>query len=107
MPKVLLDACVPHSLRHFLQAATVETAFYAGLDQLNDSELLDVIDGQFDVLVTLDRNLMYQQRIAGRGLAIIVLRVSTQTPDAFRILVPKINEALKNTIPGQFTVVGP
>ena len=107
MTKVLLDACVPHSLRHQIHNAIVETAFYAGLDQLNDTELLDAIDGQFDVLVTLDRNLIHQQHITDRSPAIIILRVSAQTPSAFRTLAPQLNESIKTAAPGQVTVIGP
>ena len=61
MIKVLLDACVPQWLRKELANVEVETAHFAGLDHLSDSELLAAIEGRFDVLVTLDRNLTYQQ----------------------------------------------
>jgi hypothetical protein len=57
MKRVLLDACVPHWLRKELPGFEVETAFFAGLDVISDSALLDAIEGRFDVLVTLDRNL--------------------------------------------------
>jgi predicted nuclease of predicted toxin-antitoxin system len=73
MVKVLLDACVPHRLLEGLTEFDVETAQRAGLDQLADEELLAAIDGRFDVLVTRDRNLTYQQTIAGRSVAAVVL----------------------------------
>lgn len=107
MAKLLLDACVPHSLRHHFQEDDVTTAFYAGLDALTDGELLDAIEDEFDVLVTLDRNLSYQQRVAGRSIAIIVLRVSAQTPEAFRSLMPEVNAILGKIEPGQTVVIGP
>jgi hypothetical protein len=65
MVRVLLDACVPHWLRRELTAFDVETAHFAGLDHLSDTELLGAIEGRYDVLVTLDRNLTYQQKIGG------------------------------------------
>jgi hypothetical protein len=57
MPRVLLDACVPHSLRKHSVGVDAETAHFAGLDHLTDSALLDAMEGRFDMLVTLDRNL--------------------------------------------------
>ena len=55
MVAVLLDACVPHWLRNRLTEFDVETAHYAGFDHLLNGELLTAIEGRFDVLVTLDR----------------------------------------------------
>jgi len=101
MPAVLLDACVPQWLRTELSDADVTTARYAGLDELSDSELLAAIEGRFDVLVTLDRNLTYQQKVAGRAFGIIVLRVSDQTPESFKALVPGLAEALRDAKPGE------
>jgi len=65
MPAVLLDACVPQWLRRELGTTDVTTAHYAGLDQLSDSALLTAIEGRYDILVTLDRNLTYQQKVRG------------------------------------------
>ncbi len=51
MATVLLDACVPVWLAKELVGVEVETARNAGFDALSDGELLDAIDGRFDVLV--------------------------------------------------------
>ncbi len=106
MVKILLDACVPHGIRKELAFGQVETAHFAGLDQLNDGELLAAMEGRFDILVTLDRNLSYQQKIAGRPLAVVVLSVAEQTPEAFRALVPALNQALSEIRPGEVKAVG-
>lgn len=84
-----LDACVPHWLRKELGTADVATAHSAGLHQLSDSDLLAAIEGRYDILVTLDRNLTYQQKVEGRSLAVIVVRVSDQTPEAFARWCPR------------------
>jgi predicted nuclease of predicted toxin-antitoxin system len=101
MAKVLLDACVPQWLRNELGDAEVTTARYAGLDELSDSELLAAIEGQYDVIVTLDTNIPYQQKLTGRPLALIVLRVPNQTPEAFRALVPALVQAIAAAKPGE------
>jgi predicted nuclease of predicted toxin-antitoxin system len=107
MVKVLLDACVPHWLRKDLTAFEVQTAHFAGLDELSDSDLLVAIEGRFDVLVTLDRNLTYQQKLAGRSISVIVLRTAEQTPAAYRALLPALGEAIENAKPGAVQVIGP
>ena len=106
MAKVLLDACVPQWLKTMLGDAEVTTARFAGLDQLSDSALLAAIAGRFNVLVTLDRNLTYQQKIAGRPIAVVVLRVSDQSPEAFRGLVPALIEAIEDVEPGEVKELG-
>jgi hypothetical protein len=100
MTKVLLDACVPHWIRHSLIDCDVETAQFAGLDHLSDPALLDAINGKYDVLVTLDRGIQNQNAIGGRTFALVVLYVSSQTPKAFRSLVPDLNAAIKAAKPG-------
>jgi hypothetical protein len=44
-------------------------ARYAGLDELSDSQLLAAIEGRYDVFVTLDRNIPFQQDLSGRSFA--------------------------------------
>jgi predicted nuclease of predicted toxin-antitoxin system len=101
MAKILLDACVPQWLRTELSGSEVTTAHYAMLDQLSDSQLLDAAEGRYDVLVTLDRSIPHQQQIAGRRLAVIVLRVQDQTPESFRALVPALVDAINEVKPGE------
>ncbi len=71
--KVLLDACVPRPLRKFLPDHTVHTAQEMGWGQLKNGALLQAVEPQFDAFLTSDQNLKYQQNIAGRKLAILVL----------------------------------
>jgi predicted nuclease of predicted toxin-antitoxin system len=71
--KVLPDACVPRPLRKFLSAHVVQTAREMGWGQLKNGVLLDEAESRFDVLLTTDQNLKYQQRVTGRRLAILVL----------------------------------
>jgi predicted nuclease of predicted toxin-antitoxin system len=104
--KVLLDACVPHWLRKELTGYEVETARFAGLDHLSDTDLLAAIESRFNVLVTLERNLTFQQKIAGRSISVIVLRMAEQTPEAFRALLPPLVEAIRGASSGHVHVVG-
>ncbi len=71
--KVLLDACVPRPLRKFLTDHSVHTAQEMGWGQLKNGALLREAEIQFEAFITTDQNLKYQQSLAGRKLAIIVL----------------------------------
>ena len=106
MVKVLLDACVPQRLRRGLIDFDVETAQRAGLDQLPDGALLAAIDGNYNVLVTRDRNLNFQQKIAGRSVAVVVLRSLDQSSAAFNALLPELRIAIGAAIAGTVTLVG-
>jgi len=105
--QVLLDACVPRWLRKHLSNAEVETAHFAGLDHLSDSASLDAMEGRFDVLVTLDRNLTYQQKIEARSISVTVLRMADQTPEAFGALTPALNNAIAEAKVGKVKLLGP
>jgi predicted nuclease of predicted toxin-antitoxin system len=106
MVKVLLDACVPHRLCRGLTGFDVETAQSAGLDQNSDGALLAAIEGNYDVLVTRDRNLTFQQKITGRSIAVVVLRSIDQSPAAFDALLPELRVAISAAAPGNVTLVG-
>ena len=107
MRKVLLDACVPRLLLKELRADfAVDRAQDVGLDTIPDDQLLDACCGRYDVLVTRDRNLVYQQRIVGRSFAVAVLRTKEQSPAAFISLVPVLKHAIRTAMPGSVTIVG-
>jgi len=65
--RILLDACVPRSLRDSLSGHEVRTAPEMGWGDLDNGELLDVVAGHFDAFVTVDKRLPDQQHISGRS----------------------------------------
>lgn len=103
--RVLLDACVPHRLRSVLLSFEVQTAHFAGLERLDDAALLAAIEGRFDVLVTLDKGLLLQQKIAGRAFGVVVMRVPVQTPDIMMTLSSALIGAINLVVAGQARVV--
>lgn len=103
--RVLLDACVPQDFRHATTGHSVTTARYIGLAQLSNGKLLAAIAGTFDVLVTTDKNLRYQQSFRSREVAVIVLNApGIRLPDLLP-LVPKLLMALQSVKPGEVTEV--
>ena len=101
--RVLLDECVPRKLKFMLIAAAhdCETARDAGFGGMTNGKLLAEAEFLFDVLVTIDRNIRYQQSLAGRNIAILVLCVYSNDISDIEPLVPKAVNALKSIKPGQ------
>ena len=71
--RILFDQGTPVPLRVALSGHTVETAYEKGWSGLQNGELLAAAESQFDVFVTTDKSLRYQQNLVGRQLAILVL----------------------------------
>jgi hypothetical protein len=71
--KLLFDQGTPAPLRYALANHAVSTAYEMGWASLANGDLLDVAEVDFDVLVTTDQNLPYQQNLKGRRLAILIL----------------------------------
>jgi predicted nuclease of predicted toxin-antitoxin system len=71
--RILFDQGVPAPLRRALTDHSVATAHEMGWTQLGNGALLRAAESQFDVFITTDRNLQYQQNLAGYRLAILIL----------------------------------
>ena len=72
--RVLFDNGTPRGLASALSGHVVEEARSRGWDTLRNGELLESAErAGFEVFVTTDRNLRYQQNLTGRTIAIIVL----------------------------------
>jgi hypothetical protein len=71
--KILFDQGTPAPLRHELQGHEISTAYEIGVSDLENGDLLRAAEGKFDLLITTDQSLRYQQNLTGRKLAIIVL----------------------------------
>ncbi len=103
--RVLLDECIPQDFRYEfggLENVEVQTARFAQLHQCTDADLLDAIAGRFDILVTIDTSLRYQQNIAGRPFAVIVLRAASNRLSDLLPLAPELRRALDKVNPGEF-----
>ena len=72
--KVLFDQGTPAPLRHFLAGHDVETAYERAWSQVKNGALIAAMEqAGFEVLVTTDQNLKYQQNLTGRKVAIVVI----------------------------------
>ena len=71
--RILFDQGTPAPLRHALKGHVVSTAYEMGWALLANGDLIDAAERGFDVFVTTDQNLPYQQNLKGRRLAILIL----------------------------------
>ena len=90
--KILLDECTPRVVKRRLPGYEVNTVPEMGWAGTKNGALLALAEAQFDVFVTTDQNLRYQQNLAGRKLAIIVLP-SNQVP-IVEAVMPQLETAL-------------
>ncbi len=102
--RVLFDQGTPVPLRLELPTHDVATAFERGWATLTNGQLLATAEAEgFDVLVTTDRNLRYQQNVANRGIAIVVL--STPSWPRIRGAVDAVAIAIERSVAGSFVEV--
>jgi hypothetical protein len=101
---ILFDHGTPAPLRSFLTGHTVRDAKAQGWDTLKNGDLLTAAEAAgFDVLVTTDKNIRYQQNLTVRTIAIIVLG-NAQWP-VLRLHVARVVAAVNAATPGGFTEV--
>jgi predicted nuclease of predicted toxin-antitoxin system len=94
--RVLLDACLPVKLVQHMTGIECRSARYEGLADLDDGPLLAAMAGKFEVLVTLDKNLPFQQATWRFPVAIIVLRSRSSKLSDLLLLVPNLLVTLKS-----------
>lgn len=99
--KVVLDACVPEPFRHELSGHDVATARFLGINEFEDADLISTIEADWDVLVTCDRGIPWQNRFAGRNIAVIVMRAPTNKLQDLVALVPWVLDTLEVIQPGE------
>lgn len=100
--KVLLDENLPHQLRHELPGHEVFTAAFMGWSGIQNGELLRLAAGAgFDVLVTNDRGLEYQQNLQSLPVGVLVMLSKANTIEAIRPHLPAVLAALATLGPRQ------
>ena len=100
--RILLDENLPVELaRHEVASVT-----QLGWQGIKNSELLRRARGRFEVLLTMDTNLEFQQNIVGSEMAILVLMAHSNRMIHLRPLVPAILTALKTVQSGELRRVG-
>ena len=100
--RVLIDECIDERFRNSLPEHDCQTARYAGLAGLKNGELLIAAEtAKFDVFLTVDQGIEYQQNLTGRNIAIIIFRTKS---NRLKDLLPHVGVCLayiESIQPGQ------
>lgn len=103
--RILLDECTPRVLKRRLTGRDVSTAQEMGWVGLKNGELLEAAEGRFEVFITADKNLRFQQNLAGRRLAVVLLP-GNRVP-IVEALAPAVEAALDAIREGDFVEIPP
>lgn len=99
--RILFDQGTPLPLRRALPADSVTTVYEQGWSTLHNGELLTRAEqAGFDIFITTDQNLKYQQQFTGRHLAIIVL--STTSWPRIRAVSDQLRQVVEHMVPGGY-----
>ena len=101
----MLDECVDRGLAKEITGHDILTVPEAGWASIKNGELLSRAHAEFDVFITTDRNLMFQQNLPKFDLAVIVLAAKTNRLQDLLFLVPKILDAIGSAKPGNPVVL--
>jgi hypothetical protein len=102
--RVLFDQATPLPLRAYLDRHEVRTASQQGWATYKNGDLLTAAEGAgFEVLLTTDKNLRYQQNLEGRKIAVVVL--GRQQWPQVRRYVQRVVEAINAAAPGSYVEI--
>jgi hypothetical protein len=103
--RILLDECIDWRFAQELPGHEVLTVPGAGWAGKSNGDLLALAESSFDVFVTVDRNLSFQQNVPKFSIAVVVLRAHSNRLAELRRLVPRLLEILPAAKRGEVTWV--
>ncbi|HLO89337.1 MAG TPA: DUF5615 family PIN-like protein [Nostocaceae cyanobacterium] len=103
--KLLLDECIDRKLAREFVGYDIKTVPHMGWAGTKNGKLLALAEVEFDVFITVDRNLSFQQNIPQFNIAVIVLQAPSNRLTDLKPLVPKILTVLSTVMKGQAVLV--
>lgn len=104
--RVFLDECVDWRLARDVVGHDVKTARQMGWTTVKNGALLTLASQHFEVFVTVDRNLSFQQNLGSFSIAVNVLQAKTNRLTDLKPLVPNLLAAIKSALPGAAKFIG-
>ena len=96
--RILFDECVPKRLRNHLSGHEVKTVPEAGWAGIKNGELLKKAAGNFDVLITVDRNLAFQQNPSSLTIPVILVHGKTNKRQDLEPRMPALLKLLNSKL---------
>ncbi|HKN28232.1 MAG TPA: DUF5615 family PIN-like protein [Roseiarcus sp.] len=104
--KVLLDECVDWRLSRDILGHDVKMARQMGWTTIKNGEVLSLASESFDVFVTVDRNLSFQQNLGSFSIAVVVLQAKSNRLADLKPLAARLLAAIDSALPGAVTLIG-
>jgi len=104
--RLLLDESVPHRLKRSLPGHAVRTVVEMGWSGISNGELLARAALEFDALISVDKNLPYQQNPDALPITVLLLDAKSNELPYLLPLIPKLEEALASLLPRTFVRIG-
>lgn len=99
---ILLDECMPKRFKKDLQGFTVRSVAQMGWASKKNGVLLNLMKrAGFDVFITIDSNLTYQQNLKDADLAVVVLSAKTNRHDDLKVIIPTLRALLETIEAGK------
>lgn len=103
--KILLDECVDRRLARDLADHSVITVSRRGWAGIKNGDLLALAEKEFDVFITVDRNISTRQDLTKFKIPVLLLRARTNRLEDIRPLVPELLKTLDRATAGTLTTV--
>lgn len=103
--RILLDECVDWKLGQHLTGHSFTTVTQRGWAGKKNGELLGLAQGEFDVFITVDQNLRFQQNLLKYSIAVVVLLVQENKLANYLPLIPSLQNALSTIKSGDLFLV--
>ena len=103
--RILLDECVPLKLPAELFDHEVRSVVELGWSGFKNGPLIRLAEKEFDVFLTVDQGITYQQSLTGVNLAVAILAATSNDIDDLRPLIPSLLESLDQITSGEVVVI--
>jgi predicted nuclease of predicted toxin-antitoxin system len=103
--RLLFDESVTKRLRRYLPNHEIQTVVEMGWAGTKNGKLLALASQKFDALITVDKNMQFQQNLNSLPISIVVLSTQSNEIDFILPLVPKLEAVLNDLKPRSLTVV--
>jgi len=107
MRRVIVDECLPRKLKHLIPGVDVLTVPEEGFAGLKNGRLQSQITGHFDVFVTIDANLVYQQNLKELSFGIVAIQAGSNRYADIEPMKEWLCEAVMAVVSGQIMHVPP
>jgi len=104
--RVLLDECVDARFAPHVADFDVQTVLGMGWSGISNGKLLELAQAMFDVFVTVDKNLSFQQNLPKFSIAVILIHCKSNRVQDLLLLLPDLLAAIPNAIKGEVLHVG-